>query len=334
MEKTKKARLGGKLRGIRELLGVFGAFALIFVLLSVIPGVSEKFLAPSNLFNIARQITVNIVLACGLTMAILIGGIDLSVGSVIAISGCLVGGLMTNNGLPVYAAIAIGLASGAVFGAVNGLVISRTNIPPFIVTLATMYVGRGIVRLYTDSSTILITDDVFSYIGSGKLFGVVPIQIIYIVVLCLVTWFILNRTKFGRHIYAVGDNEQAALFTGINVRRVKLTVYVLVGLFAAIAGILNAARTSAGLYTSGEGYDGRHCGRRPRRHQHDGRRGPSGRLRNRRHDNRRPEQRHEPHGLQLRLAVRRQGRRAAHRGAHRLLQEKARPLIRAQEASK
>ena len=247
MEKTKKARLGGKLRGIRELLGVFGAFALIFVLLSVIPGVSEKFLAPSNLFNIARQITVNIVLACGLTMAILIGGIDLSVGSVIAISGCLVGGLMTNNGLPVYAAIAIGLASGAAFGAVNGLVISRTNIPPFIVTLATMYVGRGIVRLYTD--------DVFSYIGSGKLFGVVPIQIIYIVVLCLVTWFILNRTKFGRHIYAVGDNEQAALFTGINVRRVKLTVYVLVGLFAAIAGILNAARTSAGLYTSGEGYE-------------------------------------------------------------------------------
>ena len=187
MEKTKKARAGGKLRGIRELLGVFGAFALIFVLLSVIPGVSEKFLAPSNLFNIARQITVNIVLACGLTMAILIGGIDLSVGSVIAISGCLVGGLMTNNGLPVYAAIAIGLASGAVFGAVNGLVISRTNIPPFIVTLATMYVGRGIVRLYTDSSTILITDDVFSYIGSGKLFGVVPIQIIYIVVLCLVS---------------------------------------------------------------------------------------------------------------------------------------------------
>lgn len=255
MEKTKKARLGGKLRGIRELLGVFGAFALIFVLLSVLPGVSEKFLAPSNLFNIARQITVNIVLACGLTMAILIGGIDLSVGSVIAISGCLVGGLMTNNGLPVYAAIAIGLASGAVFGAVNGLVISRTNIPPFIVTLATMYVGRGIVRLYTDSSTILITDDVFSYIGSGKLFGVVPIQIIYIVVLCLVTWFILNRTKFGRHIYAVGDNEQAALFTGINVRRVKLTVYVLVGLFAAIAGILNAARTGAGLYTSGEGYE-------------------------------------------------------------------------------
>lgn len=82
-----------------------------------------------------------------------------------------------------------------------------------------------------------------------------PYKIIYIVVLCLVTWFILNRTKFGRHIYAVGDNEQAALFTGINVRRVKLTVYVLVGLFAAIAGILNAARTSAGLYTSGEGYE-------------------------------------------------------------------------------
>lgn len=238
-----------------ELLGVFGALVALFILLSVLPQTSSKFLTSRNLFNVARQITVNIILACGLTMAILIGGIDLSVGSVIAISGCLVGGLITNNGLPVWLAILIGILSGVAFGAVNGLFISRTSIPPFIVTLATMNIGRGIVRLYTDSKTILVTDEVFSFIGTGKLFGVIPIQIIYLIVTCFLAWLILNRTKFGRHIYAVGDNEQAAVHTGINVRRTKFFVYVLVGFFAAVAGVLTAARTGSGLFSSGEGYE-------------------------------------------------------------------------------
>lgn len=238
-----------------ELLGVFGALVVIFLLLSVLPQTSSKFLTSSNLFNVARQITVNIILACGLTMAILIGGIDLSVGSVIAVSSCLVGGLITNNGFSVWAAIAVALLSGVVFGAINGLMISRTTIPPFIVTLATMNIGRGIARLYTDSKTILITNDVFSYIGKGKLFDKVPIQIVYLLVVCFAAWVILNRTRFGRHIYAVGDNEQAAEYTGINVRRTKFVVYVLVGFFAAIAGVLTAARTGSGLFSAGEGYE-------------------------------------------------------------------------------
>lgn len=238
-----------------ELLGVFGALVAIFVLLAVLPQTSSKFLTTNNLFNVARQIAVNIILACGLTMAILIGGIDLSVGSVIAISGCLVSGLITNNGFSVWLAIFIGIISGVAFGAVNGLLVSRTSIPPFIVTLATMNIGRGVVRLYTDSKTILVTNDVFSYIGTGKLFGVIPIQIIYLIVICFIAWAILNRTKFGRHIYAVGDNEQAAQYTGINVRRTKFFVYVLVGFFAAIAGVLTAARTGSGLFSAGEGYE-------------------------------------------------------------------------------
>lgn len=238
-----------------ELLGVFGALVAIFVLLAVLPQTSSTFLTTNNLFNVARQITVNIILACGLTMAILIGGIDLSVGSVIAISGCLVSGLITNNGFSVWMAILVGIISGVAFGAVNGLLISRTSIPPFIVTLATMNIGRGVVRLYTDSKTILVTNDVFSYIGTGKLFGVIPIQITYLIVICFIAWIILNRTKFGRHIYAVGDNEQAAQYTGINVQRTKFFVYILVGFFAAIAGVLTAARTGSGLFSAGEGYE-------------------------------------------------------------------------------
>ncbi|MDY5082684.1 MAG: ABC transporter permease [Candidatus Limivicinus sp.] len=250
-EKIKKI----KNSGAGELLGVFGALVALFLLLSLLPQTSSKFLTSNNLFNVARQITVNIILCCGLTMAILIGGIDLSVGSIIAITGCLVSGLITNNEMPVGLAIIISLIVGVIFGALNGLVISLTNIPPFIVTLATMDIGRGIVRLYTDCDTILVKNPVFSFIGKGKLWDVVPIQVIYIIVICAIAWFVLNRTKFGRHIYAVGDNELAAVYTGINVKKTKFFVYVLVGLFAAIAGILTAARTGSGLFSAGEGYE-------------------------------------------------------------------------------
>ncbi len=245
-------RAGG---GIRGLLGVLGAFVLLFLVLAILPQTSSSFLQVTNLSNVVRQITVNIILACGLTMAILIGGIDLSVGSIVAISGCLTAGLITNNGLPVGAAVLIGLLSGVAFGAFNGVFISRTNIPPFIVTLATMNIGRGIVRLYTNSRTILVSDEVFTFMGRGMIFGVIPVQLLYIVLFCAIAWFVLNRTKTGRHMYAVGDNEQAALYTGINVRRVKFAVYVFAGFFAAVAGIIAASRTSSGLYTTGEGYE-------------------------------------------------------------------------------
>ena len=252
MKKSQSLRNSERFSDVKDLLGVFLAFVLLFVMLSL---VKDSFFTSINLFNVARQITVNIILASGLTMAILIGGIDLSVGSIIAVSACLVGGLMTNNHLPVGVAILISILVGMLFGAINGLLISRTNIPPFIITLGTMNIGRGIARLYTDTSTILISDPVFSYIGKGKLFGMIPIQIIYIILFCLLAWFILNRTQFGRHMYAVGDNEQAALFTGINVKRVKFFVYILVGFFAACAGILSAARTSSALFSVGEGYE-------------------------------------------------------------------------------
>ncbi len=252
MDKPQKIMRSARFAEVRELLGVFLAFIFLFILLAFL---KDSFLTSNNLFNVVRQITVNIILACGLTLAILIGGIDLSAGSIVAISACLVGGLMTNNGVPVGFAIIIAVLAGVAYGAFNGLLISRTNIPPFIITLGTMNIGRGIARLYTDTSTIMISDEVFSFIGKGQLFGAVPVQILYIVFFCALAWFVLNRIKFGRHIYAVGDNEQAALFTGINVKRVKFFVYVLAGFFSACAGILSAARTSSALFSVGEGYE-------------------------------------------------------------------------------
>lgn len=253
MDQVKKESSLKKYFGsIRDLMGVIIAFVVLFVLLSVL---SEKFLTPQNLFNVIRQITVNIVLACGMTMVILIGGIDLSVGSTVAISACLCGGFITNNGMPMPVAVLLAVLCGTALGAINGAVIANTNIPPFIVTLATMNVGRGFVRIYTDCATILVQNKAFSYIGKGKILDVIPIHIIYVIIACVIASFVLGRTKFGRNIYAIGDNEQAAVYSGINVKKTKFMVYIIVGIFASCAGILSAARTSSALFSVGEGYE-------------------------------------------------------------------------------
>ena len=204
-------------------------------------------------FNVLRQISVNVFLACGMTMVILIGGIDLSVGSVIAISGCLCAGLITNNGIPSGLAIILAIIIGTLVGAVNGLIIANTKIPPFIVTLAMMNIGRGFARIYTNATTILVNDELFIWIGSGKIFGEIPVQLLFMVVVVIITGLILNKTKFGRNIYAVGDNQQAAVYSGINSKKVIFLVFTLSGLFAACAGILSAARTFSGQFNVGDG---------------------------------------------------------------------------------
>lgn len=204
---------------------------------------TDSFATSTNIFNVLRQISVNVFLACGMTMVILIGGIDLSVGSVIAISGCLCAGLITNNGIPSGLAIILAIIIGTLVGAVNGLIIANTKIPPFIVTLAMMNIGRGFARIYTNATTILVNDELFIWIGSGKIFGEIPVQLLFMVVVVIITGLILNKTKFGRNIYAVGDNQQAAVYSGINSKKVIFLVFTLSGLFAACAGILSAART-------------------------------------------------------------------------------------------
>ena len=168
-------------------------------------------------------------------MIILIGEIDLSVGSIIAVSGCLSAGLITNNGIPTIAAVLIAIVAGTMVGAFNGLVVSMTKIPSFIVTLAVMNIGRGFARIYTKSTTILVDDDLFAAIGTGKIFAGIPIHIIYIIVVILISAFILNRTKFGRHIYAVGDNELYGVFNiwifSILCRNFKCQPYVFRAVF-------------------------------------------------------------------------------------------------------
>lgn len=243
-------RENGIIKIVRSNLGILIGLLIMCIGLTFI---SDSFATSTNIFNVLRQISVNVFLACGMTMVILIGGIDLSVGSVIAISGCLCAGLITNNGIPSGLAIILAIIIGTLVGAVNGLIIANTKIPPFIVTLAMMNIGRGFARIYTNATTILVNDELFIWIGSGKIFGEIPVQLLFMVVVVIITGLILNKTKFGRNIYAVGDNQQAAVYSGINSKKVIFLVFTLSGLFAACAGILSAERTFSGQFNVGDG---------------------------------------------------------------------------------
>lgn len=243
-------RENGIIKIVRSNLGILIGLLIMCIGLTFI---SDSFATSTNIFNVLRQISVNVFLACGMTMVILIGGIDLSVGSVIAISGCLCAGLITNNGIPSGLAIILAIIIGTLVGAVNGLIIANTKIPPFIVTLAMMNIGRGFARIYTNATTILVNDELFIWIGSGKIFGEIPVQLLFMVVVVIITGLILNKTKFERNIYAVGDNQQAAVYSGINSKKVIFLVFTLSGLFAACAGILSAARTFSGQFNVGDG---------------------------------------------------------------------------------
>lgn len=234
-------------KNLKNCLGILIGLLVMCVAMMLM---TSKFATMNNFFNVVRQITINIFLACGMTQVILLGGIDLSVGSVIAVSGCISAGMCTWMKLPVPVGILIGILCGVAIGLVNGLIASRTTIPPFIITLATMNIGRGIARIYTGAKTIAVLDPAYTYFGTGKVAGI-PIQMFLIVIVVALTSFILNKTRLGRHIYFTGDNEQSAKYAGINVRGVRLFVFIFSGLMASLAGILSTARTFAATMDMG-----------------------------------------------------------------------------------
>ncbi|MGL5436648.1 MAG: ABC transporter permease [Lachnospiraceae bacterium] len=224
---------------IKANFGILMGLVLLCVILTIL---TDKFATVTNFFNVIRQITINLYLACGMTFVILLGGIDLSVGSVIAISGCISAGMVTWNGYPVSVSILIGIFCGVLLAAVNGLIVSKTTIPAFIVSLATMNIGRGIARIYTGAQTIAVLEDSYTFWGMGTVFGI-PIQLFLVVAVVAVCSFVLNRTRLGRHIYAVGGNKQAAEYSGINVKRVTFLVFIFSGVLASLGGILTVGRT-------------------------------------------------------------------------------------------
>jgi len=202
---------------------------------------------------VLRQISINAVIALGMTLVLLTGGIDLSVGSVVAASGCSMVILLV-NGVPLWIGVLAGLGFGALVGLINGAIISRAGLPPFIVTLAMMTIARGTAYVYTDGRPTIFDDPAFSFIGNGYI-GPVPVPIVIMLVWFAIISVILNRTKFGRHVYAIGGNREAARFSGIKIQRVVTLVYLLSGFSAGLAGVIQASRLSSGQPISGQGFE-------------------------------------------------------------------------------
>ncbi|MDR2095109.1 MAG: ABC transporter permease [Treponema sp.] len=233
---------------IKDQFGIIIGLLLLSIFLSIM---SPVFMSQRNFFNVLRQLSNNMFLSCGMLLVILIGGIDLSVGSTMAVTSCLVAGFITNNGMAPMVAIGLALLVGILIGTINGGIIALTGIPSFIITLAMMNIGRGFARLYTSSKTITIDNEFFAYIGTGYIGGVVPTQVIYMIIICFITVLLLNRTQFGRHLYATGGNRQAAEFSGINTKWVTFFVFVFSSIMASIGGIILASRMFSGTSTAG-----------------------------------------------------------------------------------
>jgi ribose transport system permease protein len=212
------------------------------------------FFQQSNLMNVLRQVAVNAMLACGMCIVIILGGIDISVGSVVALAGVFTAGFITNYGMPVWVGVLVGMLVGLACGMFNGFIISTTPLPPFIVTLAMMQMARGFAYIYTSGSPIRTMIPEFYMLGTAFVWGI-PVQVIYAAVILLVTAYLLNRTRLGRHIYAVGGNREAARFAGINDRKVLFFAYSYTGLLAGICGVVLAARMFSGQPTAGDGQE-------------------------------------------------------------------------------
>jgi ribose/xylose/arabinose/galactoside ABC-type transport system permease subunit len=209
---------------------------------------TDTFFTQANLLNVLRQNAFIAILAAGMTFVILTGGIDLSVGSVVALAGVVSAGLMA-SGTGVGLAVLAGLATGVVCGAVNGLAITALRIPAFVVTLAMMLVVRGAAFKYTDARTITGLPETFGALSSGTVAAIVMLSVF------LVSWLVLVRTPFGRHVHAVGGSLSAAWLAGVRVARVQFAVFAISGLAAGLAGVLVASRLNAGYPRAGEYYE-------------------------------------------------------------------------------
>ena len=237
-------------RYLKDNLGILIALAAMILFLCVWPATAKTFPTKTNLFNLLRQSSTNLMLSCGMTMVIILGGIDLSVGSIIAMSGCFAAGAVVWGGMPEIVGLTLGVLSGLMFGLFNGAVIAWTNIPPFIVTLASMNLAKGIAYVFSGGKPIRCMTDAWKFLGAGYVLGIpTPVWTMFIVFfLCVI---FLNRTRIGRHIYAVGGNSTAAKFSGISTAKVKFTVFAISGTLAGLAGVTIASRLYSGTCTSG-----------------------------------------------------------------------------------
>lgn len=245
------SRKTGKKSFLRENIAIIGGLLVLCVFLNFM---SDSFLTQSNLMTLLRQMTNNVFLTLGVMMCIIIGGIDISVGSVFALGGTVAAGMIAHYNMPIAVSILIGLLAGAACGAFNGFFVSVVKVPAFIATMAMLNIARGISYLMTNAEPIRCTEKAFTKLGTGRL-GILPLPVIYAVVWIVIVWLFLNKTRMGRYVYAVGGNIEAAKFSGINIKVVQFTVHTISGFLAAWAGIVMAARMYSGQPAVASGWE-------------------------------------------------------------------------------
>ncbi|HVS90430.1 MAG TPA: hypothetical protein VHE59_00255 [Mucilaginibacter sp.] len=248
----------------RQYLARFQSLIALFVLCVLISLLSDKFLTVTNAWNVMRQISVNICVSVGMTLVVLTAGIDLSVGSILALCGAITAGLLKNGielpssnlyvGFTVLGACVAGIIAGSLLGLFNGWTITRFKVPPFVATLAMLTIARGLTMLWTKGFPITGLGRKFSFLGTGWFLGIpLPVWISGIVVVAAM--IITNKTRLGRYIYAIGGNENAARLSGININYIKLAVYTIAGALAAVGGLIITSRLDAAQPNAGTGYE-------------------------------------------------------------------------------
>lgn len=236
---------------LQKIAPFIGLILIIVIITALNPG----FLSVSNLMNVLRQVSINALIAFGMTFVILTGGIDLSVGATLALTGAVTAGMMASGIDPIFAML-LGLLLGAILGAINGFIIAKGKVAPFIATLATMTIYRGLTLVYTDGRPISGLGDslTFQMLGKGYFLGI-PVPVVTMIISFGILYFILKKTTFGRRVYAVGGNEEASILSGINADRIKIYVYSLLGLLAALASLILTSRLNSAQPTAGEMFE-------------------------------------------------------------------------------
>ena len=229
------------------------AIIVIFIVLFVVMSIfAPNFFTGNNMVNILRQVSISGICAVGMTFVMLTGGIDLSVGAILGVSGVLTA-MMMLKGIPSLLASIIALALGVVIGGITGAIIHYIEIPPMIATLGTMTSLRGVAYLITGGTPVFGFDESYSKIGQGHV-GVIPIPVIILAIVYVIGIFVLSKTKFSRYVYGIGGNQEVARLSGIKVARVKIAVYAISGFCSALAGLVMLGRVNSGQPRAGESY--------------------------------------------------------------------------------
>lgn len=252
---TKKIALAKEKNSRKELIEKLGPLLALAVLIIFVTILNPGFVAPNNLLNLLRQVSTNALIAFGMTFVILTGGIDLSVGSTLALSSALMaGGIVA--GLDPLLAMVLAIIAGGLLGGFNGLLITKGKMAPFIATLATMTIFRGATLVFTKGNPITGIGDsfIFKFIGRGYLFGI-PFPVVLMLICFTLLYVLLHKMTFGRKVFAIGGNEKAAFIAGIKSDRIKIAIYAISGMMASVAGIIITSRLNSAQPTAGQSYE-------------------------------------------------------------------------------